>query len=260
MSAELFAAVVVARLRPLPGIVIESRRGLEFHLQVQGRTRQAHLDSYYQRYRREPQALTALVQEFVDSVEREEPPAAAAGSFEQVASHLLPLLIGSAEWERKRAAGLRLVVRPLVRDLGIALVVDEPGGMTYVELGALANWQVDIVSVYDTAMANLEEQARHAPVSEIGEGVGRLLVERTPDGYAATRAILPSRLEDWAQRVEGELVLGLPDRNFMIGLSREHPSLKEIAAQVARDAEAAGEQGLLSDLLLFRDGVLQILS
>ncbi|MGE5140014.1 MAG: hypothetical protein ACM3JD_11170 [Rudaea sp.] len=260
MSAELFAAVVVARLRSLPGIILETRRGLEFQLQVHGRPRTLHLDPYYRRYRREPHALTPLIQEFVESVGREEPASAPVGSFEQIAPHLFPMLISGAEWERKRAAGLRLVVRPLVRDLGIALVVDEPNGMTYVELGALANWELDIVSAYDTATGNLEGRARQAPVSEIGEGPARLLIERMPDGYAATRAILPSRLEEWTRRVEGELVLGLPDRNFSIGMSRNHPQLQELATQVARDAEAAGEQALLSHLLLYRDGVLQILS
>ncbi|MGB8648987.1 MAG: hypothetical protein WCF84_27370 [Anaerolineae bacterium] len=257
MSAEMFATVVMARLRPVADIVVESHRGLEFQLRIRGESRLAHLDGYYRRYRSAPQKLTSLVQELIVSFQRGAAPADRGQMFDDAAPHLLPLLMTSAEWNARRASGLRLVIRPLVDDLGIALVVDEPNAVTYVQLAAFPQWGVDMVTAYDTAMNNLSRLADAHSVSQVGEGEEMLLIDRSPDGYAATRAILPSRLEEWSRRVPGELVLGLPTRNFLIGFSGEHPNRAALAAQVEADAHAS-EPGLMSKLLVYRNGALQL--
>ncbi len=258
MSAEMFATLVVARLREAVGITLEERHGLEFKLRVGEESRTWHLDSYYQHYRAEPAELTPIVQQFIENVTTGVPEAAAPDSFEQVAPKLMPLLMSSGEWQRKREAGIRTVVRPLVQDLGIALVVDEPGSITFVQLDAIPRWGVDMASLFETAMGNLARRATEVSVSQIGENEAVLLIDRAMDGYAATRAVLPSRLEDWSRRVPGELVLGLPTRDFLIGFSRAHPHLDALREQVAKDAQT-NEHGLMPELLVYRNGELQIL-
>ncbi len=257
MSAEMFTTLVVARLRGVGGIVIEERRGLELNLRVGEESQVRHLDPYYQHYRAEPAALTPIIQQFIENVTAGAPEPAAPESFEQIAPNLFPLLMNSAEWQRKHDAGIRLVVRPLVQDLGIVLVIDEPGAITYVQLEAIPRWGVDIASTYETAMGNLARRAQEVPVSQVGEGQEMLLIDRATDGFAATRAILPSRLEDWSRRVPGELLLGLPTRDFLIGFSSEHPRLDALREQVAKDAQA-DEHGLMRELLVYRKGELQI--
>jgi uncharacterized protein YtpQ (UPF0354 family) len=142
--------------------------------------------------------------------------------------------------------------------LGIALVIDEPAVMTYVQLEALACWGIEMNTAYETATDNLERRAQRISYSHIGEGREMLLIDRATDGYAATRAILPSRLESWSKQIPGELLLGLPTGDFLIGFSREHPGLTGLREQVAQDARTH-EHGLMPQLLVYRSGVLQVL-
>jgi hypothetical protein len=258
MSAEMFATLVVARLRGVVGIVVQERHGLEFKLRVDEQARVAHLDSYYRRYRAEPNALTPLIWQFIDDLRAGVPEPPAPESFGQIAPRLMPLLISSAEWSQKREQGIRLVVRPLVQDLGIALVIDEPTAIRYVELEAIPRWEIDVALAYDAALDNLERRAQGVQVAQIGVGAEMLLIDRAADGYAATRAFLPSRQQDWSRRVPGELLLGLPTRDFLIGFSREHPNVEALQAQVAEDAQNQ-DHGLIPQLLVYRDGTLEIL-
>ncbi len=258
MSAEMFGVLVTTRLRGVAGITVEGRQGLALKVRVHDRERVAHLDLAYQRYRAAPGALTPIVQQFINRLLADEPELPAADAFEQVAPRLRPWLITSAQWEARRETGVRLVVRPLVQDLGVGLVLDRAGELIDVQLEDLALWRTEISRAYGAAYENLEGQARGLPFSEIGEGEEKLLIDRTPDGFAAVRGILPARLEDWSQRVEGNLVIGLPTRDFVIGLSSEHPRLEAVRAQVAQDARTR-EGGLYPEMLIYRNGQLELL-
>ncbi len=258
MSAAMFTAFVVARLRRVAGIEIDAQRELELRLRVRGNSTLARLNESYERFRAEPDHLASIVDETIQSLLAGEASAPKGNlSFDQVSANLLPLLLSASEWEEKRAAGIRAVVRPLVEDVGIALVVDAPETITYVELDAFPRWQIDVASGYDAAFANLEERARGISYSQIGEGEATLLIDRATDGYAATRALVPSRWVDWSNRLPGELLLGIPHRDFLIGFSRQHPKLDALRAQVAADASAHSHV-LTRKLLVYREGGLQI--
>ncbi len=258
MSAPMFTTLVVSRLRSVPGIEIDSQKQLAIRLRLRGGVNTTHLEGYYREYRAQPRALTAIVERIVEQVAsgRGELKALASDSFEEVAPFLFPLLISSREWQQKREAGLRLVVRPLLQDVGITLVVDEPEQITYLELDAMVHWGMDAELAYETANQNLERQARAVSTSEMGEGARTLLVDRA-DGYAATRALLPARLEDWASRVPGELLLGLPHRDFLIGFSSQHPNREELRAQVAEDAQR-DPHSPSREVLVYRGGSLVV--
>ena len=256
ISAEMFTTLVVARLR-VCGMEVEGQQRLELTIRSGNEPTIAHLDAYYRRYRAEPSVLTPLIQEFVDDVTKGQIKHATSDSYQSIAPNLLPLLVSSAEWQEKREVGVRLIVRPLVRDVGIALVIDETNVITFVGLERFARWQVSTADAYEVATANLEHRARDVQFSVTGDGVETLLVDREADGYAATRAILPSRLADWASRVAGELVLGIPSRGFLIGFSSLHPNLAALAAQVEKDTRTE-EHGLSRELLVYREGELEI--
>ncbi len=256
MSAEMFATVVIARLRPVEQVEVESHRGLDLELRVRGEAYSLHLEPYYARYRAAPGTLTPIVQEVIESLSGRSSPVAGAPEYERVAESLMPLLMTSAEWQRKRTAGLRLVVQPLVEDLGTTLVIDEPEGITYVELRMFSSWGIDPATAYDQAIRNLAERSYGVEVTQVGEGEETLLIDRAE--YAAERVLLPSRLQDWSERVAGELLLGIPQPHFLIGFSRANPARAELAAQVEKDAQ--GEHGLMAKLLVYRDGELGIAS
>ena len=259
LSAELFTALVSARLRPLEQVQVESARAIELKLRVRGVPVTVSLEHHYERYLEDPRTLNPLVDDLISSVITgglQDPEGQDA--FTSIAPNLMPLLISAADWEQKYANGLRLVVRPLVQDLGIALVYDRGAEIEYVQLDAISHWGVEAETAYETANVNLDFASRAVPVSEYDTGSSKLLIDNVGDGYAATRAILPSRLEHWAQRIEGELVLGLPRHDFLIGFSHKHPNFDQLQTQVNNDARD-DSRGLFPELLVYREGVLEIL-
>lgn len=259
MSAELFTALVSARLRPLEQVQVESARAIELKLRVRGVPVTVSLEHHYERYLENPRTLNPLVDDLISSVingglqDTE-----GQDAFTSIAPNLMPLLISAADWEQKHANGLRLVVRPLVQDLGIALVHDRGAEIEYVQLDAISHWGIEAETAYETANVNLDFASRDVPVSEYDRGSSKLLIDNAGDGYAATRAILPSRLEHWAKRIEGELVLGLPRHDFLIGFSHNHPNFDQLQTQVKKDARD-DSRGLFPELLVYREGVLEIL-
>lgn len=259
MSAELFTTLVAARLRPIEEVEVESAKGLELKLRVRGIPMTAPLDHYYEVYLENPRILTPLVSDVISSLKRGKLPIPEErDAFTMIAPSLFPLLMSAGEWQQKRSEGLRLVIRPLVQDLGIALVRDHGSEIEFVQLDAIPRWGIDAEAAYETANVNLDQIAIAVPISEYDQGASKLLIDNFGDGYAATRAILPSRLEDWARRIDGDLVLGLPKRDFLIGFSRNHPNFDQLQNQIHNDA-LEDVRGLLSELLIYREGALEIL-
>lgn len=255
MSADLFTTLVVARLRS-GGLEVAGQKRLEVTLRTGDSHIVAQLDSYYQRYRREPGDLTPLIQELIDAVREGDFKKTIVGSFEQAAPDLLPMLVTGKDWQKRMDEGIHLAVRPLVQELGIAIVIDEPELITFVQTEMLGAWHIDYDTAFDAAIGNLEQRAKSIPYSQNGEGVETILVDKAGDGYAATRGILPSRLQDWAKRVPGDLVIGVPRRDFLVGCGSTHPHIDAIAEQVEKD-QKADEHGLASGLLVYKDNRLE---
>jgi uncharacterized protein YtpQ (UPF0354 family) len=256
MSPEMFTTLVVARLRSR-GFGIEHQGRLEVKLRSKGKSTVRSLEVYYRRYFTEPSTLNPLIEEVIGDIPVGDASLARAESFEKAAPGLMPLLVSTAELERRISAGIQMVVLPLVRGLGVALVLDVADSITFVDIERLEGWQVDLEFAFKSAIANLERRSRDLAFSRNGEDAETLLVDRSPDGYAATRALLPSRVEEWPKLVPGELVLGVPNRRIIIGFSSRHPNLEALAEQVREDARA-DECGLSKELLVHRAGKLEI--
>ena len=64
-----------------------------------------------------------------------------------------------------------------------------------------------------------------------------MLVCETNDGYAATRVLLPDLMDDWARRIPGRMLIGIPNRDFLIAFSDRDPQhMAAITSQVRGDA------------------------
>ena len=80
------------------------------------------------------------------------------------------------------------------------------------------------------------------------------MVCENKDGYAATRVLLPELLERWAERIPGRMLLGIPNRDFLIAFSDRNPDqVAAIAHQVRRDATKR-DHPLSGSLLTWKDG------
>jgi uncharacterized protein YtpQ (UPF0354 family) len=81
-----------------------------------------------------------------------------------------------------------------------------------------------------------------------------MVVCDTHDGYAAIRILLPDLMARWAGRIPGRMLIGIPNRDFLIAFSDRDPGhVAAIAGQVRRDA-AERDHPLCADLLLWKDG------
>lgn len=257
MSAEMFSALVTARLRPLQEIEIQGGKGLQLRLRVRGQDLTAQLERAYARYRANPDSLSPIIAQFINSLfngARDE--RVGNEAFERVREKLFPRLMTARQWMQKRDEGLRLVIRSIVQDVGTALILDHGDSFEYVQLDAIPAWQVDSQTAYEIAEENLERAAAEDQTTVNGYGLETLLVKHSPN--ASAHLLLPTHRAEWRAHVQGDLVLALPTHDLMLGFARQHPAFDELRAQVADDARNSSN-GLLSELLIVREGELQLL-
>jgi hypothetical protein len=254
----MFSALMTSRLRSMEGVEIRGGKGLSLQLRVNGNETTAQLERSYEQYRVAPATLTPVIDEFIQTLlrgERQEVRGTLA--FEEIAPNLFPRLMTAPQWSAKRDAGLRLVIRPLVQDLGIALVIDHGDKVEFVQIEAIPLWGIDAQDAYDVALENLERAAAQIQTTSSGQGVELLLIDHHADGCAAARALLPSRWREWQAHIQDELVLAVPTRDLLLGFSRAHPAFHALRAQVLQDANTHPE-GLFPNLLVVRDNALEI--
>jgi uncharacterized protein YtpQ (UPF0354 family) len=108
--------------------------------------------------------------------------------------------------------------------------------------------------VHAHALENLRQRTTSQDYHTHGLGDRAMIVCETHDGYAATRVLLPDLMAEWARRIPGRTLIGIPNRDFLIAFSDRDPAhVAAIARQVRRDA-ARRDHPLCPDLLVWRDG------
>ena len=91
----------------------------------------------------------------------------------------------------------------------------------------------------------------------MGAGDQQLFIYNSGDGYDAARLLLADVLADWARALPGNLVIGIPNRDFLIAFSDANPEiLRAVAAQVQADA-AQRQYGLTEQLFTLVKGVVK---
>lgn len=258
MSAEMFSALVTARLRPVTEIEIQSGKGLQLKLRVRGQDTTAQLERSYEEYRADPAALTPVIDQLIAALlSGAKQTSSGNEQFTRVQEKIFPRLMTAMQWMNKREEGWRLVIRPFVQDIGIALILDHSDSIEYVQLDAIPAWGIDSQTAYAAAMENLERSVENSQTNPQGDGIETLLLDHSSN--AAARVLLSARLSDWQARVQGELVLAIPTHDLLLGFAREHPAFDVLRAQVADDAQNS-PNGLFEKLLLVREGELQLLA
>jgi uncharacterized protein YtpQ (UPF0354 family) len=114
---------------------------------------------------------------------------------------------------------------------------------------------VSMADVHEQAVINLRRRT-HERVDYMtaGEGDQRLYIFNSGDGYDATRLLLSDVLATWARTLPGNLVIGIPNRDFLIGFSDANSEILErIAQQVQADA-VGREYGLTEQLFTLESG------
>ena len=149
--------------------------------------------------------------------------------------------------------------RPFITDdLIVALVLDFPQSVRYVRASEVARAGKDFDDLLDLALANLLERTQGEVYALGDEQTGHMFVMATQDGYDATRILLSPLLARLAQQVRGDLIIGIPNRDFFIAFGNANPLLVgQIGQQVKHDAQSR-TYPLTDTLFTFRDGELEV--
>lgn len=149
--------------------------------------------------------------------------------------------------------------RPFITDdLIVTLVLDFPQSVRYVRQSEADATGREFDDLLEFALGNLYERTQ-GEVYELGDDkAGKMYVLATQDGYDATRILLSPLLERLSGQVSGELVIGIPNRDFFIAFGNANPIVVgQIGQQIKSDSKSR-PYALTDTLFTFRQGELQV--
>lgn len=250
-----FGAAMEALLQGEDGIAVLGREGLTIRLRV-GQTELAvNVQSFYDAYRQHPDQLDAVAETLLTSL-RNYNPARAITSFDELRERVYPMLKPITLLVTIRERSLPMIVyRPFLADLIISYVIEEPGSVAYISEQHLERWGLAEHELHERAMANLRRRTvERGSHTVTGEGDRRLVIFDAQDGFDATRLLLPDLIEPWAAGLPGALVVGIPNRDFLIIFSdADRTILTAVAHQIQREA-AERAHGLTDQLFTVSAG------
>ncbi len=258
LDPEQFAGAIETFLRTQEGVTVSERNGMDLVLRVGAKDLQLNLANIYAAYQQNPAELAAVVSTLERSL-RSYDSARQITSFaelrERVYPMLKPLTLLATVRDRKLPM---LIYRPFLADLMICYVIDEPGSVAYINEQHIERWQIGEHELHEQAIANLRRRTDERGTFTIaGEGAQRLIVANTQDGFDATRLLLVPLLATWRPQFPGSMVIGIPNRDFLIAFSdTDSTILSNVAQQVQFDATER-ENGLTDQLFTFVDGQIR---
>lgn len=139
----------------------------------------------------------------------------------------------------RAGADVKLLVRPMSKDLRVAYVIDSDKAVQYVMAKHLAAWSADAEAVHVAGVANLDALSRDLPIKVQGaaSGPGRYAMVSITDSYAAARVLAPNFMQRMRDALGPTLIVGVPNRDFLIAWTPDFDKRHGFAAQVAKDAE-----------------------
>jgi hypothetical protein len=254
LTPAAFQKSLVKRLRKA-GCAVEERGPLEICIGPPEST--FFLGNMYQQYCEGARIghivrkLLDVVQETNQVIASEDEPLDLTKLFPMLKSHewldgILPVFTELPAW------------RPFITpEMVVTLVEDMPTSLRYVrasEIKALGRTFEDMLGV---ALDNLLE-CKEAQVYQLGdEEDDCIFVFDTKDGYDATRILVSPLMEQLAEKANGDIVIGIPNRDCLIAFGNANPITLETALQIKQDAERR-PYALTSVLFTFQAGKLQV--
>jgi uncharacterized protein YtpQ (UPF0354 family) len=258
MTAEQFGAYMEKRLTLYEDIELLDREGMELRLRATGADITADLSNFYAAYLRDPAQLDVVVQTFVRAMLGIQPDRSTS-DYADLADRIYPMLKPIAMLVEVRERKLPLLAyREFLADLMVTYVIDEERSVAYINEDHLDRWRVSVQDLHERSLENLRRRTLdQVQYTAVGEGEQRLFIFNSGDGYDATRLLLADVLADWARELPGQLVIGIPNRDFLIAFSNANPDvLRGIAHQVQADS-AQREYGLTDQLFTLTAGVVK---
>ncbi len=239
LDEEEFGDLVEERMESLGDIEELAREGLEIRFRWHGRSVVSELEHFYNAYRRAPAQLKSILESLEGAV-RSFAPDRGPQLWDELEDRIYPMLKPVEMLAEVAERNLpQLIYRPFMADMIVCYVIDEPDSVAFVNEEHLKVWGVMETTLYTRAVDNLRTKTLKPGTAQvIGEGADMLFIYATLDGYDAARILLLDIMNEWAHIIPGRLVIGIPNRDFLIGFSDANPEvLHRLALRIAQDAQ-----------------------
>lgn len=233
LSPEEFRRLVAVRLQQeRPDAQIELLGQSFLMLWEDGRRRVLSLAGCYRSYRLHPERCERLIDRFlreeVYEEQRKRP------HLEAVREQILPQLVPAPMVNELRYGGRDLAAMHYIGDLAIAFVIDREERYSYITRSRMRKWQVRESDLFALALRNLRRSSVGIqPPLRLGRGARLTLIWEAFDGYDASRILLPELLVAAAIQVEGNPVIAVPHRDYMVMFGdADHAFVEEMVDRV----------------------------
>ena len=257
---EVFAERVLALARrKFPLLKTELVENFQLNIE----TSRLNLANFYRAYLREPDrfeqillpALTTAVQVQGWGELETAPP------LEVVRDRLMPMLYPEDVWKEKFPD---ILGQPWIAGLVILYVVDESNAYWYVRQELTARWGLSPPEVHEIALDNLqnyfERQPMEMTVAASEEGTPSMMMPGQPDSYNTSRLLCHPFLAQLREVAEGDLVIGVPGRDFFVAVSTRLPEMVDrIRIRVHEDYQQTDHPLTDRMLLITADGVSELI-
>ena len=259
LDQDSFAAHIEAATREA-GFTVEKRAGLKVYVTLHGETRACNLRQAYQAYEGSPHRLDEIVAAHL-AVLQNVPPPSPLPSEKEASESLLPLLQQTRWLKQARQKNIVPVFsRPFIKGVVITYIFNFPQYSAYVHTDIWAqmtlNGQVPDETIHQCALENLRLHTKPDSYETFGVANKTMIVCETHDGYAAARVLLPDLMEKWSKRIPGRMLIGIPNRDFLIAFGDRHPDRGSLTRQIRRDAKQR-EHPLSGHLLIWQNGKIR---
>ncbi|MBA3469694.1 MAG: DUF1444 family protein [Herpetosiphonaceae bacterium] len=239
LDEEEFGDLVEERMENLGDVEELIRDGLEIRFRWHGRSVVSELEHFYNAYRRAPAQLESILESLEGAV-RSFAPDRGPQLWDELEDRIYPMLKPVEMLAEVAERNLpQLIYRPFMSDMIVCYVIDEPDSVAFVNEEHLKVWGVMETTLYTRAVDNLRTKTLKPGTAEVtGDGAEMLFIYATLDGYDAARILLLDIMNEWSQIIPGHLVIGIPNRDFLIGFSDANPEiLHRLALQIAQDSQ-----------------------
>ncbi len=108
--------------------------------------------------------------------------------------------------------------------------------------------------VHQVALENLRARTSNQQYQIRGEGDQITIVCEIEDKFAASRILLPDLMSEWSGHIPGQMLLGIPYRDYLIAISDRDPvHVSQIRKRLKSARDHPGHD-LYADLLVWDEG------
>lgn len=236
------------------GFVVDDQQKKDLYVTIYGQSMRCDLDILYDAYKNAPNRLDDIVQMHLSALKKVPPPVPPLTEKEAEKS-LLPMLqpknwLQQANKNKEKPA----ISLPFKAGLCVAYVFDQPQYRAYIDENMLPGLSAN--DIHEHALKNLRLRTSSSLVQTQGTGDNTLIVCETQDGFAATRILLPELMATWHSRIPGKMLLGIPNRDFMIAFSDRNSEKTAVIQQIRADFKHKPNP-LTPDLLTWQLGQIR---